>query len=34
MAFILTSKHGEDLQVNAWNWRPKLELLHHERLRS
>jgi len=32
MAFILTSKHGEDLQVNAWNWRPTLELLHHERV--
>jgi hypothetical protein len=32
MSFILTSKHGEDLQVNAWNWRPTLELLHHERV--
>jgi len=26
MSFILVSKRG-DLQVNAWNWRPTLELL-------
>jgi hypothetical protein len=29
MSFILVSKHG-DLQVNAWNWRPTLELLMAE----
>ena len=27
MSFILIPKEGEDLQVNAWNWRPTLELL-------
>ena len=27
MSFILVSSEGEDLQVNAWNWRPALELL-------
>lgn len=27
MSFILVSSEGEDLQVNAWNWRPTLELL-------
>lgn len=27
MTFILVPSHGEDLQVNAWNWRPTLELL-------
>ena len=27
MSFILVPSHGEDLQVNAWNWRPTLELL-------
>jgi len=26
MSFVLVSKRGE-LQVNAWNWRPTLELL-------
>ena len=29
MSFILVSKRG-DLQVNAWNWRPTLELLMAE----
>jgi hypothetical protein len=29
MSFILVSKRGE-LQVNAWNWRPTLELLTAE----
>ena len=28
MSFILVPSEGEDLQVNAWNWRPTLELLH------
>lgn len=27
MSFILVPVKGEDLQVNAWNWRPTLELL-------
>lgn len=27
MTFILLPLQGEDLQVNAWNWRPTLELL-------
>jgi hypothetical protein len=27
MSFILVPSHGEDLRVNAWNWRPTLELL-------
>ena len=27
MTFILVPSQGEDLQVNAWNWRPTLELL-------
>ena len=27
MTFILVPLQGEDLQVNAWNWRPTLELL-------
>ncbi len=27
MSFILIPKHGEDLQVNGWNWRPTIALL-------
>lgn len=27
MSFILVPVKGEDLVVNAWNWRPTLELL-------
>ena len=27
MSFILVPSQGEDLQVNAWNWRPILALL-------
>lgn len=27
MSFILVPVQGEDLKVNAWNWRPALELL-------
>jgi hypothetical protein len=27
MSFILVPKNGEEVQVNAWNWRPTLELL-------
>jgi hypothetical protein len=32
MTFILVPKQGEDIQVNAWNWRPTLELLRVEGL--
>lgn len=28
MAFILKPKNGDDVKINAWNWRPTLELLH------
>jgi hypothetical protein len=34
MSFILVPKHGEDIQVNGWNWRPTLELLRREDLIS
>ena len=27
MAFILTAESGEEVVINAWNWRPTLELL-------
>ena len=27
MSFILVPKNGEEVQINAWNWRPTLELL-------
>lgn len=27
MSFILVPAEGEDIQVNAWNWRPTLDLL-------
>ena len=33
MSFILVSSEREDLQVNAWNWRPTLELLFAAGLR-
>jgi hypothetical protein len=32
MSFILVPERGEDLQVNAWSWRPTLELLRAEGL--
>ena len=32
MSFILRSKQGRELQINAWNWRPTLDLLASERL--
>src|SRR5262245_24125585 len=32
MSFILVPKCGDDVQVNAWNWRPTLELLLREGL--
>ncbi|MBZ5492143.1 MAG: hypothetical protein LAO76_14525 [Acidobacteriia bacterium] len=27
MSFILIAKNGEEIKINAWNWRPALELL-------
>lgn len=27
MSFILVPKNGEEIKINAWNWRPTLELL-------
>lgn len=27
MAFILIPKNGEEIVINAWNWRPTLEFL-------
>ena len=27
MSFILIPKNGEEIKINAWNWRPTLELL-------
>ena len=27
MAFLLVPKSGESLMINAWNWRPTIELL-------
>jgi len=32
MSFILIPNNGEDLKVNAWNWRPTILLLHHATL--
>jgi hypothetical protein len=32
MSFILVPEHGEDLQINAWNWRPTVAFLHAERV--
>jgi hypothetical protein len=32
MSLILIPNKGEDLQVNAWNWRPTLEFLRAENL--
>jgi hypothetical protein len=34
MSFVLVPKLGEDLQINAWNWRPTLELLRRQNLIS
>src|ERR1043165_3681015 len=34
MSFILFPKRGADLQINAWSWRPTLELLLGEGLIS
>lgn len=32
MAFILIPKNGEEVKINAWNWRPTLELLRNANL--
>jgi hypothetical protein len=32
MSFILEPIQGDDLQVNAWNWRPTLKFLHAEKV--
>jgi hypothetical protein len=34
MSFILIPKNGEDIQINAWNWRPTIELLRQAKLIS
>jgi hypothetical protein len=28
MSFILVPSQGDDLQINGWNWRPTILLLH------
>jgi hypothetical protein len=30
LTFILVPKYGDDVQVNAWNWRPTVEFLRAE----
>ena len=30
MSFILVPNYGDDLQINAWNWRPTIEFLRLE----
>lgn len=32
MSFILIPNKGDDVQVNAWNWRPTLEFLRAENI--
>lgn len=32
MSFILVPKHGDDIQINAWNWRTTLEILRAENI--
>ena len=32
MALILIPRNGEDVKINAWNWRPTLELLRKANL--
>jgi hypothetical protein len=34
MTFILVPNQGDDVQINGWNWRPTLELLHAANLLS
>lgn len=32
MSFILAPNDGEDVQINAWNWRPTIALLRYANL--
>jgi hypothetical protein len=32
MSFILVPKHGDDIQIDAWNWHPTLEFLRAEKI--
>jgi hypothetical protein len=32
ISFILIPKIGEDIKINAWNWRPTIALLRHANL--
>lgn len=32
MSFILIPNQGDDIQVNAWNWRPTLEFLRAQNI--
>ena len=32
MAFVLIPRNGEEVVINAWNWRPTLELLREAKL--
>ena len=32
MSFILIPNEGDDVQVNAWNWRPTLEFLRAQNI--
>ena len=32
MAFILIPNQGDDVQVNAWNWRPTIEFLRAQNI--
>ena len=32
MSFILIPNNGEDIKINAWNWRPTILLLRHANL--
>lgn len=32
MSFILIPNRGDDVQVNAWNWRPTLEFLRAQNI--
>ena len=32
MSFILIPNRGEDIKINAWNWRPTILLLRHANL--
>jgi hypothetical protein len=32
MTFILVPNKGEDVQINAWNWRPTVEFLRAENI--